>query len=128
MQDAIDVYNEWRKTKESLTEVFKNDCIGLAENFKELATWSDFLKRTPRGNNAPLLQLYQHRRIHPESLIALDSIDPFIDRWELEYAVDPLISSQLFKLKKYKPFVKFDTTKFINIFKEQIAENEQRRN
>jgi len=125
VQDAIDVYYEWKKVRESITEVVKNDCSGLAEHLKKLSFWKSFLERTPSGNTAPLLQLYQHKRIHPESLIALDSITPFIDKWETEYAIDPLISNRLFKLNKYKPFVKFDKDKVTSIFKGQIEENEQ---
>jgi hypothetical protein len=122
-QDAIDIYYEWKKVKESSVEVLKRDCMGLVDHLKTLSTWQNFLKKTPSGKTAPLLQLYQHKKIHPESLIALDSIHPFIDDWKNDYAIDPLISERVFKLTKYRPFVKIDKNKVTNIFKEQIAEN-----
>jgi hypothetical protein len=125
VEDAFDIYYEWKKTRESLSEVFKNDCRGLVEHFKKLGSWDRFLSKTPSGNTAPLLQVYQHKRVHPESIVIFDSITvPFIEQWEVDYAVDPLISDNIFTLTKYKPFVKYDKEKVVNIFKEQLNQNE----
>ncbi len=127
VEDAISIYNEWKKVRESVSEVFKNECIELAEIKNKLSGFRALFDRTPKGNNAPILQLYQHKRIHPESLVILSSVSHnFIDQWSDEYAIDPLLSDQIFTLRKYIPFVKFDVDKVSKIFKEFLSSNEHK--
>lgn len=121
--EAFDVYKQWKTKRESTLEVFKYDCIELQRHFTKVASWDAFLHKTNSGKTAPLLQLYQFRRIHPESIIILDSVCPFIDAWGLEYAIDPMISTALFKLQKYRPFVKIDADNVNKIFQECISSN-----
>jgi hypothetical protein len=124
MQDAQDVYTKWKSVRESITKTFEDD---LNELNAHKLLWDQCISRTPKGNAAPLLQLYLAKRIHPESVVISDNINSFIDRWANEYNLDPLIKDEMVKLKKYVPFVKFDRDKvqekFTSLFREENEKN-----
>lgn len=114
-QQADEIYIKWKSIRDSLLTHIKNDLNVLSQVVKEQETCNIFDK-TPKGNKPPLLQLFLARRISKECLVCLDDVYSFTDNWSDWYEIDPLISDQLFVLKKYKPFV--STTQTNELIKE----------
>lgn len=123
IEEAKTIYIKWKATKESITKTFEDDLREVSSH--NLKTWKAYVSKTPKGNVAPLLQLYLAKRIHPESIVILDYLCSIIGKWENEYELDPLVKNEIVKLKKYAPFVKFDKSRVKAKFKEFLEESHE---
>jgi hypothetical protein len=115
-----EVFTYWKSRQDSQLHWIKNDINVLSETTKGIA-FKDCIVKTNKGNKPPLLQLYLAGHVSKEFIIAADEFaEPFINSWSKDYENDPLVSDQMFILKKYKPFIvsKFDNDKLKEIFKE----------
>lgn len=112
MQCGFEVFNTWKEIKKSIYTVFEQDCEIAKQYYEKTDSWNGFVSKTKKGNLAPLLQLYMHKYVHPESIVILDRIMvPFVNRWLGEFSLDPLVSDTLAKLIKYSRFVTIDLVK-----------------
>lgn len=82
-----------------------NAKVQHVKNEKDI-TFDTLVKTTAGGNKAPLLQMYLHKVVSLEYICVVDGHLDFVDNWADEYVNDPLVSSELFKIKKYAPFVR----------------------
>lgn len=105
-------YREHKKVMESLSYTFENDINKLSEDnqFDSLLEAND--------NEHPLLiQLWMQDEIQLETVVIIDSITGFMDR-ESKKISETIIWPDIYrKITKYKPFVKFDKTKCVNVLK-----------
>ena len=110
-------YREHKKVCESLTYTFENDINKLYESNSDF----DALLEA-RDNEHPFVITYWLQdEIHLETVVILDSITGFIDR-ENKKISETIIWPDIFrKITKYKPFVKFDKTKCVNILKKTFT-------
>lgn len=89
-------YLEWQRRLQSLSYILKTELSGV--EFKGLTKVSE-------GEHPRLLKLYIQGKVSPETMIALDSILGFIDKWDKEIS-DPIVWPEYSRfLRKYKPFV-----------------------
>ena len=74
------------------------------------------------NNDHPLvIKLWMQEEIHLETVVILDSITGFMER-ENKKISETIIWPDIFrKITKYKPFVKFDKTKCLNILKKTFT-------
>lgn len=117
-EDGISIYTKWKSTQAALTHFIELDYNVIASFIeKHNIQYANFIQKTPKGNKAPLLQLYLTGKILPDTMVSLDSIHhPFISSWLQEYSSDPLVSREVFKLDKYRPFIKPDYSKLVPRF------------
>jgi len=95
-----DVYNEWKRRKQSLTYNFINEMTPYADRFEELFAWED--------THPLLLREYMGKRVSMETLVILDELINFQKNWR----DDDLIWKDLKKLmNNYKKFLTFDKNK-----------------
>ena len=64
-----DVYNEWKRKKQSLTYNFINEMTPYADRFEELFLWED--------THPLLLREYMGKRVSMETLVILDELINF---------------------------------------------------
>lgn len=105
---ARDVYNDWKKRKESLGYVFRQDLSELNEDDPN----SDILTN---GDHPRLLKLYMRKQIHIETLIILDDMMKIFSYWDKnikDTIVYPDINNTV---RKYKPFLEYDKAKMKKI-------------
>ncbi len=124
IQEAQDVLLQWKSVRESITKTFEDDLSELTKH--NLNGWESYINRTPKGNIAPMLQLYLAKRFHPESVVIFDSLCSTINRWDDDYKVDPLIKSEIVKIKKYVPFVKYNRDKVKEKFERLSQEDHEK--
>ena len=110
-------YREHKKVCESLTYTFENDINKLYESNSDFDSLLE-----ARDNEHPFVITYWLQdEIHLETVVILDSITGFIDR-ENKKISETIIWPDIFrKITKYKPFVKFDKTKCVNILKKTFT-------
>ena len=110
-------YREHKKVCESLTYTFENDINKLYESNSDFDSLLE-----ARDNEHPFVITYWLQdEIHLETVVILDSITGFVDR-ENKKISETIIWPDIFrKITKYKPFVKFDKTKCVNILKKTFT-------
>ncbi len=128
-QQADEFFLKWKSIRDSQLHYLKNDFNVLSKivETKKVEHIKDLFRKTPSGNKPPILQLLLARNISKESVIILDHcILPVLDKWGIEYEIDPMVSDTIFLLNKYTPFItpSLDDAKIKELFKEIIKENE----
>lgn len=105
---AKDVYNDWKKRKESLGYIFRQDLSELNEDDPN----SDILTN---GDHPRLLKLYMRKQIHIETLIILDDLMKIFSYWDKNIK-DTIVYPDINKLcRDYKPFLEYDKAKMKKI-------------
>ena len=110
-------YRDHKKIMESLTYQFQTDINKLNDMD---VSFDSFLEA--EDNNHPLIiKLWMQEEIVLETVVILDSILGFVER-ENKKITDTIIWPDIYrKIMKYKPFVKFDRDKCLNLLKETFT-------
>jgi hypothetical protein len=110
-------YREHKKVMESLTYRFQNDINKL----NDMDVSFDSLLEAEDNNHPLIIKLWMQEEILLETIVILDSILGFVER-ENEKITDTIIWPDIYrKIMKYKPFVKFDRNKCLNLLKETFT-------
>jgi len=119
---ADDAVTRWTAIKESMTKVFKDDLKRMNGIMTEHKLGHDALfDKTPSGRHPPIWQMINSKIITPETAIILDKEDiSFFDKLTTLGQNDPYLTERVTKLKKYAPFVRYNTDTIKPILKEII--------
>jgi hypothetical protein len=110
-------YKEHKKVMESLTYRFQNDINKL----NDMDVSFDSLLEADDNNHPLIIKLWMQEEILLETIVILDSILGFVER-ENKKITDTIIWPDIYrKITKYKPFVKFDRDKCLNLLKETFT-------
>lgn len=110
-EEAERTYDAWCKRVESLTYQFKEE-LEQIDDLKSVV-------QVKEGQHPQLLKMYMQKKISPETILIIDSYAYILEYWE-EKITDRVIWPGIhLKLRKYKPFLKFDTSKFKTILIEK---------
>lgn len=102
ISDRSDVYKNWQKRQS-----------GLQYNFQEsLKTFDIRESIQTTGEHPILLKLYLRNQISKENMIILNTIIRYGPQWDKVIQDDLIWPKIKFNLKKYSPFLKFDSTKY----------------
>ena len=111
-------YAKWLKRQESITYHYKNELIGLDDDYNKNFEVID-------GQHPLLLKKYLQKDVCIETVIILDSITPFIKYWNKnidDRVVWPEVRS---KIDKYRPFVRFNNEKCRQLTLERFINNKK---
>lgn len=114
-------YTEYKYRKQALTYNFTNDLdrvfsLGLSVPFV-----------VNDGEYPIIISLFLGKRLSPESMVILDDFIGFSNKFDKYLGNDdPIWSKIALKVRKYKPFLKYNKDKFKHILKEKIDENTRR--
>jgi hypothetical protein len=116
--EAGNNYNEYKARRQALTYNFDNE---LERLFKHGLT-SPFVIND--SEYPYIISLYLGNRISSETLVILNDYIHYSDKFDKYLGSnDPIWSKVSLKVRKYKPFLKYDNNKFKNILKEKIDES-----
>ena len=101
---ASKTYEAWVKRLQSLTYLIAEDAKKLDPDFN-----SNF--KVEDGEHPNILRLYLGGQITLETLVVLCDILGCTSYWEKKMEGDPIWEETSLKIKKYRPFVKYDATK-----------------
>ena len=106
-------YRDHKKIMESLTYQFQTDINKLYD----MDVPFDSLLEAEENNHPLIIKLWMQEEILLETVVILDSLLGFVER-ENKKITDTIIWPDIYrKIMKYKPFVKFDRDKCLNLFK-----------
>ena len=110
-------YRDHKKIMESLTYQFQTDINKL----NDMDVSFDSLLKAEDNNHPLIIKLWMQEEILLETVVILDSIIGFVER-ENKNITDTIIWPDIYrKIMKYKPFVKFDRNKCLNLLKETFT-------
>ena len=110
-------YRDHKKIMESLTYQFQTDINKL----NDMDVSFDSLLKAEENNHPLIIKLWMQDEILLETIVILDSILGFVER-ENKKITDTIIWPDIYrKIMKYKPFVKFDRDKCLNLLKDTFT-------
>lgn len=114
-EEAHGAYYEYEKRRQSLSYVFKNDMERVFENgCKPVFSNND-------GDYPLLIGMVLSGGITLDSAVILNDFVPYVTKFDKYLGNDDIIWSRIaLKLRKYRPFVKYDAQKFKAILKERV--------
>jgi len=113
IREGESVYNNWKKKKESLTYVFKEETTNLFTDHKFEEVF-DCSKGHP-----PLLKKFLNGKISIETMVIYDRIFLFGKDFDKKL-IDPVWQLVSKNIKKYNSFLNIDIFKFKKILKECV--------
>ena len=110
-------YRSHKKVLESIHYSFENDINKLSE----IESSFDELLLSENNNHPKIIKLWMQDEILLETIVILDSITGFMNR-ENKKITETIIWPDIYrKIMKYKPFVKFDRDKCLNLLKKTFT-------
>ena len=110
-------YRSHKKVLESIHYSFENDINKLSE----IESSFDELLLSENNNHPKIIKLWMQDEILLETIVILDSLTGFMDR-ENKKITETIIWPDIYrKITKYKPFVKFDDKKCLDILKKSFT-------
>ncbi len=110
----------FQKLQQSLNYTVEQDTESMVEYLGSERTTFNSLFETVGGHHPRILRLYIKRQINLETLIIYDMILGFMKNWDKQLT-DPLWEDISFKIKKYKPFLSINTSKYRELMKQRFA-------
>ena len=113
--DGETTYNKWRKYQQSFKYNFRSDCVCVHNDVVSNNLQFDDVFSVDNGQHPRLLRLLLSEKIAIQSFIIFDQILSFSKKWDKQIKETIIWPEKSFKLKKLKPFIKFNLTecKFI---------------
>jgi hypothetical protein len=107
-------YVEWAKRYQSLSYMFKTE----SEIFINKDNLNSLFECKP-NKHPEILKKYFQKAITLETMVILDCILGYVSKFDKK-VTDPVWETVSFKIKKYRPFLNIDESKFKNILKEIV--------
>jgi hypothetical protein len=117
-EDAHGAFYELQKRQQSLSYIFKNDMDRVFEHdCKRAFSIVD-------GEYPHIINLTLRQSIAFESAVILNDFIPYTDKFDKYLGDDDIIWSRLaLKVRKYRPFLKYDSDRIKAILKEKVNGN-----
>lgn len=113
-------YRDHKKIMESLSYKFENDINKLSD----MDVPFDSLLEAEQNNHPLIIRLWMQEEILLETVVILDAITGFVER-ENKRITDTIIWPDIYrKIMKYKPFVKFNKDKSIDLLKKSFTKTQ----
>ena len=106
-EEAEGVYNDWLKRTQSLSYRFEQD-LDKIEDLKSILSVKE-------GQHPELLRMLLSHKVMIETVIVLEALIGFVANWDEKIQDTVIWPSVKRKIRKYRPFLKFDHQKFRNI-------------
>lgn len=116
---AQEIYNDWKKTTESMSEIFKNDLEKLADNIGGEFNKNSFdsLFQVKEGQHPLLLTIFLQKEITIETMVILNNILGFISSWDKNITENIIYPKVSLKIRKYGSFLTVDDKKYKKILR-----------
>jgi hypothetical protein len=117
-EEANDVHTAYTRRRQSLSYLFADD---IQKVFKEDDPRVSFNVSNDRYPD--IVILFLRKSISIETMTILNDFTGYADKFDKYYDNDVIWPKVSLKVKKYRPFLKYDKEKFKHILKEKVDEN-----
>lgn len=122
--EADDIFDTWRKRKESISKVFIDDLANIMNHCEISKLKKENIFIGSDGELPVLLTLFMGGKVTIETLRIIDDIEPYLDLWNNNQTIKIVMGDKLLRTEKLKGFVKYDSEKISKIyshFKEELS-------
>ena len=112
------IYSEWKKKQDSISYLIVNEIDYLLDQVENF----DSLFECKQNQHPIILKKYLSKKISLETLIVLDDILNFVNRFDRQISEKLLWPKIKMSMIKYKPFMRCDYKKFKSILKEKVLD------
>lgn len=116
MRTGEDIYIQWMKRNQSVFYMFKTE----VEVFLSKNRFNDFFKCNS-STHPEVIKKYLQNLISVETLVILDTILNYTKEYDKKLN-DPVWDLISMRIKKYKPFINIDISKYLLVLKEIVCE------
>ena len=119
-EKAEDAYNDYTRRRQSLSYIYTNELGRI---------FDDDLKKPFIVSDSAypvIVLLFLRRKISIETMVILNDFIPYCNMFDKYFGDDIVWSRIALKIRKYKPFLKYDRNKIKSILKEIIDEGTPR--
>ena len=109
----------WQKQTQSMSYLVEQD-FGTMVHHMETKGYSFNDLFAPLGSHPTLLRLYIKGDVSLETLVIMDICLGFTKQWDNQMT-DPLWEGLSFKIKKYKPFLSINSSKYRELMKQRFS-------
>lgn len=120
--NAEEIYTQWKKTTESMSEVFKNDLQKL-EKWLTKESFNELFK-VNEGQHPLLLTLFLQKEVTIETMVILNNILEYVSSWDKKISEDIVYPKVSLKIRKYGAFLTVDNAKYKKILKALLSDND----
>ena len=117
-----ETYKEWSKKIESLQYYFEQDIDYIIERMTTKDIKFNDLYLSVKGQHPPIVKMFLAKKINFESLIILDDILKFTKNLSLNITETVLWPKLNDRMKRYRPFLSYNITKFKLTLKKKLKE------
>jgi hypothetical protein len=118
-EEADSAFRNWKKVTQSMTETFKMDVDRLLPDTKDPVTFNQLFV-VQEGQSPKLLQSYQQKDITLETVVILNSVIGFVEKWDKEISDDIVYPKISLRIRKYGAFLNVDVKKYKKILREMF--------
>ena len=116
--DGQDIYLDWKKRNDAFDYHFRSDCNYIFNDFNVRKLSFDDGFNVFGGQHPRFFQLVLSKNISYETAIVFNEIIGFSKRWDKEITEKVVWPIHSKRIKKYTPFVKYNSTTIKLILKE----------
>ena len=103
--EAEELYAQWQKRKQSISKIFVDDLANII-NFCDVHKLNyDSIFNLTNNEIPVILTLYLNGKVTIETLNIIDSINPFLDSWKSNPALQIIMGDSFLRIKKLTGFV-----------------------
>ena len=117
-EEASMVHADYKRRKQSLSYVCANDMDRVFNQDDPRVSFATSQDRYPH-----IVILFLRKSISLETMVILDDFIGYVDKFDKYYEDDVIWPKISLKVKKFRPFLKYDKEKFKHILKEKVDEN-----
>ena len=117
-EEASMVHADYKRRKQSLSYVCANDMDRVFNQDDPRVSFATSQDRYPH-----IVILFLRKSISLETMVILDDFIGYVDKFDKYYEDDVIWPKISLKVKKFRPFLKYDKEKFKHILKEKVNEN-----
>ena len=119
--EARETYIAWKKRIEGLTYTFGKDLDNVLLEMESNNISFEQLFSVSKDSHPYIIKAYLRKTITIETLVILDQILNLIEKYDVEVK-DTIVYPDISRLvKKYKPFLKFDSEKFNGLYRRKFG-------
>jgi hypothetical protein len=120
--DARDIYIEWQRVTQSMSNVFAQDIQRLMMD--KLPSEFNNLFRVKDGEYPELVVSLMQKDVTYETIVALNNIFGFVPKWDKQISDTVIYPKMSLKIRKYGAFLTVDVAKYKNSLKTLLLEPE----
>jgi hypothetical protein len=117
------IFKEWQKRIESLSYQFITDLGKLSDECERVNKNFSHVFEIEKGTHPLLLRMYLGYNITIETMVILNSLQPYIDSFD-KYLYNDIIWNEISRIiKKYEPFLHYDKKKLSDAYRSRNSES-----